>query len=391
MALNDVIFIKGAGGLGRPLAGEDHISGMVFWLTDANLPSGYSTSDRVKALFSIDDAQAQGITEGSATNGVLWYHINEFFKAAPQGVLYAGIYGGVTATVAYTDIELVQNFADGKIRQMGVFDTTTFATGSVTALQVSCSALETAHKPTQVIYGADFSAATIGALPDLRTLNSKDVSVTIGEDGGATGAALAISEGYSITDLGSALGQVAFAKVNESTEWIEKFQVDDGAEFNVPAFATGNLVNSQSDALLATLKTNGYMFIRKHVGLAGTYQENSATAITTSNDFATIENGRTMNKAVRGIRTFMLPNLSSPVFVNANGQLTEGTVAKFKNDTARALEQMDRDEEISAFEVIINPLQDVLSTSEVEITVKIIPVGVARQIKINIGFTVSIA
>ena len=34
MALNDVIFIKGAGGLGRPLAGEDHISGLVFWLTD---------------------------------------------------------------------------------------------------------------------------------------------------------------------------------------------------------------------------------------------------------------------------------------------------------------------------------------------------------------------
>ena len=98
-----------------------------------------------------------------------------------------------------------------------------------------------------------------------------------------------------------------------------------------------------------------------------------------------------MNKAVRGIRTFMLPNLASPVFVNANGQLTEGTVAKFKNDTARALEQMDRDEEISAFEVIVNPLQDVLSTSEVTITVKIVPVGVARQIKINIGFTVSIA
>jgi hypothetical protein len=391
MALNDVVFIKGAGGLGRPLAGEDHISGMVFWLTDANLPSGYSTTDRVKALFSIDDAQAQGITQGSATNGVLWYHINEFFKAAPQGVLYAGIYGGVTATVAYTDIELVQNFADGKIRQMGVFDTTTFATGSVTALQASCTALEAAHKPTQVIYGADFSAATIGALSDLRTLNSKDVSVTIGEDGGATGAALAVSEGYSITDLGSALGQVAFAKVNESTEWIEKFQVDDGAEFNVPAFATGNLVNSQADALLATLKTNGYMFIRKHVGLAGTYQENSATAITTSNDFATIENGRTMNKAVRNIRTFMLPNIASPVLVNANGQLTEGTVAKFKNDTARALEQMQRDEEISAFEVIVNPLQDILSTSEITITVKIVPVGIARQIKINIGFTVSIA
>lgn len=391
MALNDVIFIKGAGGLGRPLAGEDHISAMVFWLTDANLPSGFGTSDRVKAFFSTADAEAQGITEGSATNGVLWYHINEFFKAAPQGVLYVGIYGGVAGTVAYTDIETVQNFADGKIRQMGVFDTTTFATGSVTALQVSCTALEAVHKPMQVIYGADFSAATIGALPDLRTLNSKNVSVTIGEDGGAVGAALAVSEGTSITDMGSALGQVAFGKVNESTEWIEKFQVDDGTEFNVPAFATGDLVSSQADSLLATLKTNGYMFIRKHVGLAGTYQENSATAIATTNDFATIENNRTMDKATRGVRTFMLPNLASPVLVNAAGQLTEGTIAKFKNDAARALEQMERDEEISAFAVIIDPTQDILSTSKLTITIQIVPVGVARTIEINIGFTVSIA
>jgi hypothetical protein len=391
MALNDVIFIKGAGGLGRPLAGEDHISGMVFWLTDANLPSGYGTSDRVKTFFSINDAQAQGITEGSATNGVLWYHINEFFKAAPQGVLHVGIYGGVSGTVNYSDIELVQNFADGKIRQMGVFDTTTFATGSVTSLQTSCSTLETAHKPTQVIYGANFSAATIGALPDLRTLNAKNVSVTVGQDGGSAGAALATSEGYSITDMGAILGQVSFSKVNESIEWIEKFQIDDGVEFNVPAFATGDLVSSQADALLSTLKTNGYMFIRKHVGLAGTYQENSATAITTTNDFATIENNRTIDKATRGVRTFMLPNLASPVFVEANGQLTEGTIAKFKNDTARALEQLERDEEISAFNVIIDPTQDVLSTSKIEITIQIVPVGVARQIEINIGYTVSIA
>lgn len=391
MALNDVIFIKGAGGLGRPLAGEDHISGMAFWLTDANLPSGYGTTDRVKKLFSINDAQTQGITEGSATNGVLWYHINEFFKAAPQGVLYVGIYGGVSGTVAFTDIETIQNFSEGKIRQMGVFDSTTFATSMVTSLQTSASALELVHKPLNVILGADFSAATIGALPDLRTLNSKNVSVTIGEDGGAVGAALAVSEGNAITDMGSALGQVALGKVNESTEWIEKFQVDDGIEFNVPAFATGDLVSSQADSLLATLKTNGYMFIRKHVGLAGTYQENSATAIVTTNDFATIENNRTMDKATRGVRTFMLPNLASPVFVNSNGTLTEGTIAKFSNDTARALEQMERDEEISAFAVIINPLQDILATSKLTITIQIVPVGVARTIEINIGFTVSIA
>jgi len=389
MALNDITFVKGSGGLGRPLAGEDHISGMVFYLTDANLPSGFLTTDRIKKVFSIADAEALGITEGSATNGVLWYHIDQFFRVQPQGELFIGIYD--SASIDYSVIEDVQNFADGKIRQIGVYDTTTFATGTVTALQASATILEADHKPVNVVYAGDISGTSdLSTLADLRTLNSKNVSVTIGEDGDAVGAALAVSEATSISDLGAVLGAISLSKVNESIEWIGKFDVTDGTEYNVPAFANGDLVKSKASSLLNSLKTNGYMFIRKHVGLSGTYQENSATAIATTNDLATIENNRVIDKATRGIRTFELPNLASPVLVNADGTLTEDTIAKFKNDAARALEQMQKDEEISAFEVIINPLQDVLSTSTIEITVQIVPVGVARQIKINIGFTVSI-
>jgi hypothetical protein len=390
MALNDVNFIKGKGGLGRPLAGEDHISGLVAYLTDGNLPSGFGTTDRIKQVFSIADAETLGITEGSATNGVIWYHINEYFKAQPQGQLFIGLYDSVS--IDYSVIELVQNFAEGKIRQIGVYDLTAFATGTVTALQASCDTLEAAHKPTSVIYAGDISGtADLSTLADLTTLNSKNVSVTIGEDGAATGAALAVSEGTSITDLGAVLGAVSLSKVNESIEWIEKFNITDGTEYNVPAFANGDLVKSKADSFLLALKNKGYMFLKKHVGLAGTYQENGATAIVVTSDYAKIENNRTIDKATRGVRTFMLPNVAAPVFINADGTLTEDTVAKFKNDAARALEQMERDEELSAFNVIIDPTQPILSTSKLVITIQIVPVGVARQIEINIGFTVSVA
>ena len=390
MALNDVTFIKGKGGLGRPLAGEDHISGLVFYLTDGNLPSGFLTTDRIKQVFSISDAETLGITEGSATNGTLWYHINEYFRLAPQGQLFIGIYDSVA--IDYSVIELVQNFADGKIRQMGVYDLTAFVTGTVGSLQTSATALEVAHKPLNVIYAGDISGtADLSTLADLTTLNAKNVSVTIGEDGANTGAALAVSESTSITNLGAALGAVALAKVNESTEWIEKFNFTDGNEFNVPAFANGDLVKTKADSFLSALKDKGYMFMRKPVGLAGTYEQNGATSISATSDYAKIESNRTIDKATRGVRAFMLPNIAAPVFVSADGSLTEATIAKFKNDGARALEQMERDEEISAFKVVIDPTQDVLSTSKLVITILIIPVGVARQIEINIGFTVSVA
>jgi hypothetical protein len=63
MALNDVTFIQGQGGLGRPLAGEDHISGMVFYLSNANLPSGFTVSTRIKQVFSVQEAEGLGITQ----------------------------------------------------------------------------------------------------------------------------------------------------------------------------------------------------------------------------------------------------------------------------------------------------------------------------------------
>lgn len=59
MALGDVVFIKGQGGLGRALPGKDHFSGKLFY--SGSLPSGFDSSNRIKKFFSIKDAEAAGI------------------------------------------------------------------------------------------------------------------------------------------------------------------------------------------------------------------------------------------------------------------------------------------------------------------------------------------
>lgn len=60
MALNNVSFVLGKGGLGRPLPGQDYISGLAFY--GSTLPSGFSTSNRIKQFFSVQDAVDAGIT-----------------------------------------------------------------------------------------------------------------------------------------------------------------------------------------------------------------------------------------------------------------------------------------------------------------------------------------
>ena len=82
MALNKLTFNVNTAGLGTPLASADHKSGIVYY--NNTLPSGFSTSDRIKQIFSVAEAEALGIVEGTAAHAVEWYHINEFFQKQPS-------------------------------------------------------------------------------------------------------------------------------------------------------------------------------------------------------------------------------------------------------------------------------------------------------------------
>jgi hypothetical protein len=218
-------------------------------------------------------------------------------------------------------------------------------------------------------------------------LTAPNVSVCIGQDGGAKGAALYASKSYSITDLGAKLGAVAAANVNESISWIENFpMVTDGSEFDVVAFANGDAFATTSVTLREALDDKGYLFLVKEIGLTGTYNNDSYTSVATTSDLATIENNRTIDKAKRLLRFFILPKLGSPLRVNTDGTLRTDTIAIFKALAEKGLGQMETDGELSAYEVIINAAQNVVSTSKLELTVKLVPVGVAREIVINIGF-----
>jgi hypothetical protein len=63
MALSDVIF-KRQNGLGKLPTGLDYVSAMLFY--SDTLPAGFTATDRVKKIFSIDDAESLGITNDHA-------------------------------------------------------------------------------------------------------------------------------------------------------------------------------------------------------------------------------------------------------------------------------------------------------------------------------------
>ena len=76
MALSQITINRGQGGLGRPLTSNDHISGFTMPFVNANLPAGFTTTDRIKVVYSIAELEALGVAEGAANMKRLWYHVN---------------------------------------------------------------------------------------------------------------------------------------------------------------------------------------------------------------------------------------------------------------------------------------------------------------------------
>jgi hypothetical protein len=91
MSLPNITFNYGQGGLGRALPGNDYISGMMF--VNSSLPSGFSSTSRIKKIFSLSDAIALGIDN---------LYSDETKATATYTVSTAGAVGDVV-TVTYTD------------------------------------------------------------------------------------------------------------------------------------------------------------------------------------------------------------------------------------------------------------------------------------------------
>lgn len=518
--MNSLVFNKGQGGIGTPLAGLDYVSGLLFY-SGATLPTGFTSSDRIKIVYSVADAIALGITNaslgetkststfafstkytagathvftcatiastspiasaatagtltlasftavtadavstttsgdrlaaeinlGTPTHGftavnatgtvtitapagqgiflnsgtpyvstitgggagtltqnvvagiasdidIMYYHISEYFRMQPKGKLYVGIYGTADATT-FASVTLMQNYAAGEMRQIGIYQkTTAFASTQITTLQAILLANATASRPLSGLYQSEFSTfadvTNATNYPNLRLLAAPLVTCTLAQDGAGAGFKLWKATGKSIGSVGTCLGTVALAAVNEDIAWIDKFPLSNGVEMEVAAFANGQLFTALSTGTITNLDLYGYVFALKQIDFTGSYWNDSHTCTPITGDYAYIERNRTIDKSIRGMRFYLLPATGSTTYSNPDGTLTQGIVSYFETLAQKALDQMTAAGELSASKASINANQNVVATSTLTIVVQEIPTGVARNIIVNIGYTTAI-
>lgn len=394
--MNDLTFVTTTGNLGGNVTTTDNVSGILLYAStlpsaDAGV-SGFASNDRIKKVFSLADAQALGIKSSTAAFSALAYHVSEYFRLNPTGILYLGIYTVPSQAADYfVECVAMQNFATGEISQFLCYaPTVSYANSQATTLQSVMTTLKSQHAPAVAFLQTNLVGTALSALTTLATLNAPDVQVLIGQDVGGVGGDLAATLGYSVGFGGALMGAVSAKNVGWSSEWLQEFNLSNGTELEVLGFANGVAYTAQAAPLLDTLFTYRYGFLRKHIGVTGSYVATSATAVSGTNDFGYLERSRTMNKVRRLIRATTLSYLSGPLTLTQDGKLSPTTVTTLEELAEKGLKQLLRAGEISDFSVEVPANQPILSTQKVTIVVQMVPLGTARNIEVKLAFVAQI-
>ena len=386
------------GNVPKSLPGEDHITGLVIYMAAGDIPAGFKT-ERVQALSTIDAAEGAGIVDyTTATDGtqtaapwavrVLHYHLSELYRINPAVSLYVGIFEKPQGdNMTFAEIKTVQNFADGRIRQIGVWcGDRVPSEDDLVAIQGQADTLEAQGAELSVVYAP--KVANVKQISTSLAGGGKcRVSVVIGQAGSGTGAELykdkANAGKASVSGLGVVLGLISKAKVHQCIAWVKEFPTG----ISLPAFGDGTLLRDMDKALVEQLDTARYLFFVTQQGQSGSYMNDSHTMDSAISDYASIESVRTMDKGARGVRAYLIPELGGNVYVDADtGKLASYTVAHLETVAGHALEDMEKAGELSGYKAEIDPDQDVAASSTVDIVLKKVAVPVMRHVRIKIGF-----
>lgn len=222
-------------------------------------------------------------------------------------------------------------------------------------------------------------SGTPADLKDLSELTYNRCCVVIGDTGQGSGNAA----------MGIFAGRVAAAAVQRNIG-----RVADGPLYPTLMYIGEKTVDESEDDI-ATIYDKGYITPRTYVGRTGYYFSDDRMACDPTDDYAHLTARRTIDKAARIAYDTLLDYLLGEIEINEDGTMQQSVIKSWQSEVENAIDtQMTARGELSATDgsgcsCFIDPSQNVLSTSTVNMTLGVRPYGYARTINVNLGFLVS--
>ena len=351
------------------------------------------TLDTAYSIRSLEDLKALGVTEEN--NPRLYKHAGDFYNESEEGTKL--IVFPVDKEATFTElcdkdsgvIKKLITSQNGALR--GIFVTGEAREASETAqgldgdvfTALSKAQLLAEWATTQlfaplfiVLEGRGYTG---GRLKNLRGEAYNRVAVLIGDtEKGSEGAA-----------VGVMAGKLAMLPVHRNLA-----RVKNGALRPIEMYI-GDKKVEESASLVADLYDSGYITPRKYVGKSGYFFTDDQLACLPTDDYAHLTARRTIDKAYRIAYNALLDMMLDELNVNEDGTLMRGIIMAWQqavesaiNRSMTAAGELSASEDGSGCVVYINPEQNVLSTSRIEVVVKVRPFGYARYVDVKLGFQV---
>ena len=128
---------------------------------------------------------------------------------------------------------------------------------------------------------------------------------------------------------------------------------------------------------------------RTFLGIPGYYFTGAYTMALVTSDFHLLQNRRVMDEACTITRRAMLNYLNAGVLVNKNGTIQEKVAKSIEAAVNRKLNDgliATNPANASAASIVVSRTENIVSTGKLPVTVRVTPLGYARDIEVNIGF-----
>ena len=344
-------------------------------------------------LHSFDELAALGVT--AENNPRLYKHVQDFYTEAEEGtklVIYPVDKAKTFAELCDKDTGVIKDLImaeNGALRGIFVAGDGREATVTTNGLDNDLftalpKAQQLAEWATVSLYAPLFiilegRGYKGGVVKDLHKETYNRVGVLIGDT-------VKASEGAAV---GLMAGRLATLPVQRNIA-----RVKNGALKPITMFLGEKPVEENASAV-SDLYDAGYITPRKYVGKAGYFFTDDRLACEQTDDYAHITARRTIDKAYRIAYTALLELMMDELAVNDDGTLRHGIIMAWQqmmenavNRAMTAAGELSADENGAGCKAYIDPKQNVLSTSKIELVLKVRPFGYARYVDVKLGFQV---
>lgn len=388
MALSNVNIKLENGALGRVSSSSDGVAGLIL---TGKAVEGKLDLNKVYLLSSTRDLVNCGIT--AETNPLVHKDVLAFYAQAGEGAeLYLLVVSEATTLTqmcsaeAESPLKKLVDFAKGRIRLVGInrtppveYEAVTTETGidndavlAAAAAQLVAESYAKQINPFRMFIPALLWDGTTDKLFKPREGSSNRVGFVLAADAKFGEVASAA--------IGQVLGRAALIPVSYSIA-----RVKNGA-IAAAGFLTNGKKPEECAGLHVLLNDAGYIFYRLFVGKNGYYLNDDCMAAPESDDYSNLNLGRVVDKAIIIAYTAYIDEIQDSIEVDDSGNLPQYICTYFESNIENAI-AVKMQNEISRFTAYINPAQNVLSSSQLEISCKIVPKGITRNINVTLGFS----